>query len=109
MLDFGSSSKHSKWLRERHKRAHASRPLAFRVEIKGCEECLVEIIWWRYEEIIKAVTKEHRINHPNLLTHDYWTRTRPHYDGSVTAGGFKACSRCIDLIFIGWKLYTKDC
>lgn len=104
-----SPSQHSIWLQVRHRDHHANRPLAWKVQVRGCEECLVELIWWGHQEIVKAVCKEHYLNHPNLLPVYYPTRTRPTILGKrVTAGGFNACSRCIDLIFIGSELMFSE-
>lgn len=83
-----------KWLRERHKNWHANRPRAFFVKVEGCQECLLEIIWKQNRDVVLRICEFHDQVNPNLLKNEYHL---------AFGGWFKACSHCIDTVFIAWS------
>lgn len=94
----------SQWLRQRHRELHDKRrPQGFYVAVEGCEECLLEIIWKQNSELVLGVCSFHDKFHPNILKREY--RLSTHKIGNQTVfGWFKACSHCIDILFVTWAV-----
>lgn len=97
LIEVERPGRQSKWLRIRHRSYHANRPIHWNVEIEGCPECLLEIIWHREPLIVQDICRQHDTNHPNLLSGDL----------PVRGSRFKGCSRCIDSIFTAWAELAK--
>lgn len=86
-------------LTQRHGDWHYNRPQGWDVLVDGCQECLLEIIWKQDRELIERICSFHDQVHHNLLKNEYHL---------AFGGWFKACSRCIDTIFIAWTAIQKS-
>ncbi len=97
----------SRWLQNRHRDWHANRPWGWNVSVEGCQECLLEIIWKQNPEFVLGICRFHYRFHPNILPNEYHLATHQVGKDKVVFGWFKACSHCLDLVFVAWALLAK--